>query len=505
MKRRILPSVFGTLFLISLISWGCSKLDTTNIGADVLPAVDNVNTFADTLAVLTTQGSFEPDTTALSRTDNFVFGYNDDPLFGKTRANIYAQLKPGFYPFYFGGYNDTLNGYGAGLDSVVLCLSYKGFYGDSATPLHVEVREITDPAFRDSVYNKRDVNYQPIIGQLLGSSDIDVRRLGDTVHYTNGRDYSVNQIRIKLMAPVFNALLYSCDTLNTGPFRHAFKTDSSYRNSFNGLAVTFPTGAQGNELIYTNLADINTKLEVHFRRRNAGRVDSIFNAFLLNSDKFGTITNFSSGIGNYIKRTRPALPNGNQEIYLQTNPGTFANLSIPSLSGLSNRIIHRAELIVTQIPEIPQSPYFKSPSFLYLDLKDSISATKWKPLYHDLNPTANYDPDFLNPLSIPFYPSSNVGIDYLYFGGYKRDKVDQFGNPINYYNFNITRYLQDIVTLHHFNYNLRLYSPSKIIYPQYSPQYISYGNSLAYGRVKVGGGANTNGYKLMLRIIYSKL
>ena len=505
MKRRILPSVFLTFFLFSFISWGCSKLDTTDIGADVLPAVDNVNTFADTLNVITTQGAFNPDTTALGRTENFVFGYNDDPLFGKTRASIYFQLKPTFYPFYFGAYNDTLNGPGVGLDSVVLCLSYKGFYGDSATPLHVEVREVTDPGFRDSVYKKRDVNYQPITGQLLGSSDIDVRRLGDTVHYSNGRDYSIRQIRIKLTAPVWNALLYSSDTLNTGPYHHAYKTDSAYRFTFNGLAVTVPTGAMGNELIYTNLADPNTKLEVHFRRRNNGRVDSIYNAFVLNSDRFGTITNYSSGFGDYIQRIRPGLPSGNQEIYLQTNPGTFANLSIPSLSTLSNRIVHRAELIVTQIPEIPQSPFFKAPSFLYIDLRDSISTTKWKPVYRDLNPVATYDPDFLNPLGIPFYPSNNVGVDYLYFGGYKRDKLDQFGNPLNYYNFNITRYVQDIITLHHFNYNLRLYSPSKIIYPQYSSEYIGFGNSIAYGRVKVGGGANTNGYKLMLRVIYSKL
>ena len=505
LKRRILPTLIFTLFSFLFFTWSCSKLDTTSLGAEVLPVVDNVNTFADTLNILTTQGVFNPDTTALARTGNFVFGYNNDPLFGTTRAGIYFQMKPTFFPFYFGAYNDTLNGFGAGLDSVVLCLSYKGFYGDSSTPLHVEVREVTDAGFRDSVYNTRNVNYQPVTGQILGTADINVARLGDIVHYTNGKDSSFNQVRINLSAPVWKAFLYSCDTLNTGPFRHAFKSDSTYRNAFNGLAVTFTQGSLGNELIYTSLSDVSSKLEVHFRRRNNGKVDTIYNALVLNSDKFGTVYNNSSAVANYIQRNRPGLPNGNQEIFLQTSPGTFANLSIPALSTMPNRIIHRAELIVTQIPEIPQSPFFKSPSFLYLDLQDSITPNKWKPIYHDLNPTATYDPDFLNPLAIPFYPSSNVGIDYLYFGCYKKNKPDQFGNPVDYYNMNITRYVQDIVTLHHFNYKMRLYAPNKLIYPQYSPAYIAFGNSLAFGRVKVGGGGNTNGYKMMLRVVYSKL
>lgn len=487
----------------SLLNWSCSKLDTTDLGSDILPAVDNVNTFADTLNVITSLGVFNPDTTELIRTDNFVFGKNDDPLFGKTTANIYFQLKPAFFPYYFGNPGDTLTGSGAGLDSVVLCLSYKGFYGDSTIPLHVEVREVADNNFRDDVYHKRDVNYKPSVGQILASKDIDVRRLGDTVHYSNGKNFAVNQIRIKLSPSAWADFLYSCDTINASLLIDAFRSDSAYRHTFHGLAVTVTPGGSGNTLIYTNLADLNSKLEVHFRRKNKGVVDSIYNSFQFNSDKFGNTANFSSGFANYVLRNRLPLPSGSQELYLQTNPGTYANLSIPGLSTLSNRIIHRAELIIQQIPEIPNS-VFKSPTFLYLDLQDSGSTTKWKPIYHDLNPNTTYDPDNLTPFTIPFFPNQSVGLDFTYFGGYKKDKTDLSGNTASYYNFNISRYVQDIVTLHKNNYNLRLYSPTKVIYPQYSPLYFAYGNSLAYGRVKVGGGNNTSN-RMILRVIYSKL
>ena len=504
MQRRILSLLFIGFLLFSFINWSCSKLDTTDIGSDLLPAIDNVNTFADTLTVVTTQGVFNPDTNAVIRTDDHVFGKNNDPLFGSTTANIFFQLKPAFFPYYLGSYNDTLNGFGAGLDSVVLCLNYKGFYGDSTSPVHIEVREVTDTKFRDSPYIKRTVNTNVAVGQLLGSTNVDTRRLGDTIHYAHGTDYSINQIRITLssaaLPTVWGTNLYKSDTLLLSPNLHAFKTDSAYRRFFNGFAVI---ATSGNQLIYSNLANASTKMEIHFRKRNNGRVDTMYTTLTLNSDPFGSPTLLSSATANYIQRSRPALPNGRQEVYLQTNPGTYASLSIPGLSSLSNRIIHRAELIVQQIPEIPAS-VFKTPNYLYLDLLDSGTTNKWKPIYHDLNPNAAYDPDYKNPLSIPYYPSPNIGLDFLYFGGYRRDKTDQFGNGINYYNFNITKYVQDIVTTHRYNYDMRLFSPSKFNYPQYAPTYLSYGNAIAYGRVKVGGGSNTN-YRMILRIIYSKL
>ncbi len=502
MQRRILSFVISALLFISFLNWGCNKLDTTDIGADLLPAVDNVHTFADTLSIITTQGVFAPDSTTLVRTDNQVFGKTSDPVFGTTNASLFFQLKPNFYPFYIGYPGDTLFTNGAGVDSVVLCLSYKGFYGDSSIPMQVQVREIADQPpflFRDSANLLKNVTYQPNLGAVLGSATIDIRRLADTVKYVNGRSYSVNTIRIKLTANNYPGILYTMDTFPGHIFNNAFRNDSLFRQFYHGLAV-IATGS-GNQLIYTNLADPNTKLEVHFRRRNNGILDTTFNTLVLNSDYVGTTTNKSSSTANYISRNRPALPSGDQVIYLQTSPGTFANLSIPGLTGLSNRIVHRAELIVDEIPDNTGfASIFPIPNYLYLELKDSGTA-KWKPIYHDLNPGILYDPDFKHPGSVGYFPST---VDFLYFGGFKRDKTDVFGNPTHYYNFNITKYVQDIVTNHKTNYDMRLSSPFSFKYPQYSVFPINYGNNVAYGRVKVGGGNNPN-YRMRVRIVYSKI
>ena len=496
MQRRILPPAVIAFILLSFFTWNCTKLDTTNIGSDLLPAVDNVHTFDTVLNINTSQGIFN-DTTTIYRTDDHALGMiSNDPLFGTTVANVYMQLKPTFYPFYFGAEGDTLFSHGAGLDSVVLCINYKAFWGDSSVPIRLEVREVNDPKFRDSVYTAKKLDYQPLTGNILAAEFVDVRRLGDTVNYTNKRDYSVNQIRIKL-DDAWAKQLYERDTL---PGR-AFRDDSLFRSFYHGLAVIATTG---NGLIYTNLADTSTKIEIHFRRKNKGKLDTLYNSFKLNPTFTGSSTNAPSNTVNNMIRNRAGARVSSptaDELFLQTTPGTYVNLNIPGLSTLSNRIIHRAEIIIEQIPTDPTlDGVLSPPNFLYIDLKDTGTTARWKPVYFDLSPNIAYDPDFKT--GFPYFPSS--GVDYAYFGGYRRDKKDVFGTPIHYYNFNISRYVQHIVTNHYPNYDLRLFAPYSFSYPQYTQDVIPYSNNVGQGRVRVGSGTNAN-YKLRLRIVYSKI
>ncbi len=82
MSRRILSLALGAFLACMIINWSCTKLDTTTIGSDLIPAVDNINTFADTFNTVTTQGACEgifKDTTKLALTDNYVVGKTMDP------------------------------------------------------------------------------------------------------------------------------------------------------------------------------------------------------------------------------------------------------------------------------------------------------------------------------------------------------------------------------------------------------------------------------------------
>ncbi|MFT3980719.1 MAG: hypothetical protein QM687_09645 [Ferruginibacter sp.] len=498
MLKRLLPAAIIGYVLLIIVNWGCTKLDTTKLGSDLIPAVDNVYTFSDTFPVITTQGIFN-DTFKINKTMNNVLGaIDDDHLIGATNANIYFQVKPGFFPFYFGNAGDTIL---PTVDSVVLCLNFAGMWGDSSKPQSLRVSTINQKSFSDSPYNYHYISYQPTLGNVVGNKNVDIRTLKDTIR-TRG-DSMTNQIRIKL-DQTFAQELFSTDSLPTGT-NNFFRTDSLFRSKFHGFAVE---GLSGNALMYISLTDTRTRLEVHYKckRKNTGKLDTTSTYFYVNSNDFGSI--LPSATSNYINRsyssqvTNPA----SDYLYLITGPGTYANLRIPALDTLSNRIIHRAEIYFEHAPDIAgglNDSIFSPPPYMYLDLVDT-GATKWKPIYHDLNPGIAYDPDY-KTAGLPYYPGS---VDFSYFGGFSRKGTNLAGQPVTYYSINISRHVQRIITQHTPNYTFRLFPAYSLLYPQYTnATSIAYDNPLAYGRVRIKSGSYSLDPRLRMRmvIIWSKI
>lgn len=503
MHRRVLSLALAGFLAIVIFNWSCTKLDTTTLGSDLLPEVDNVHTFADTLDLITNQFDYT-DTTIVTKADDHVIGKIDnDPVFGKTYAEAYFQLKPSYYPFLLGNRNrDSL----VGLDSVILCLSYSGFWGDSNQIQKLQVFEINDPAFRDSLEYGFPVSTPAFsAGTLIGEKNVDIRRMADSIYFDHHKDSVNYQIRFKLDAAFANRL-YNSDSALSGSGNHAFNSDSIFRHEFNGFAIK-PSGP-GNNLIYTSLSSPKTRLEIHYRIKVPGnKIDTTFESFILNTSSVSKM----SATANLIKRDRAGTPStapSSDEIYLQTQPGTFATIEVPELNNYPNRIIHRAELVVKQIPENPLfDTLYSPPRYLYLDLKEPGTSlpAKYKPIYIDLNPSSPYDPDYSG--TSVYFPAA--GVDLTYYGGYERKMVGPAASMITYYNINITRYLQKMVKEQSTNYIMRLFPAFNIRYSQYQGKtnYVSniaYANSAARGRIKIGSGTNQN-YKMYIRIIYSNI
>jgi hypothetical protein len=520
-------------FTLVCIGYGCTKLDTTTLGSDLI-TVDNINTFKDKFDVVTTQGVYQngSDSTIMLKTANHALGdisSMSDPQFGKTEASIYLQFKPSFFPFYFGIAGDRIKDtVGVGLDSVVLCLSYKGIWGDSSNahiPQKFEVREIINTVFKDKPDTLWGLNFKPDVNSDLLSDNLasiaytPALAARKTV-YGKGKDSGEvdNQIRIRLdtTKALIRSLYYTQDSTTNGT-NNGYLSEEKFRNKFFGFEVK-AVGPSGNALYYVNLAETKTRLEFHFRKRKNAVIDTVMQAFPFFS---APVTNFgiakASSSANYIKRTlSPVITTGTalNEVYIQAAPGTFATVSIPGLNAYRNskdKIIHKATLIIEQKDNLPAVPVFTPPSFLYLDLKDSVTAIppavqKYLPVFFDLSPGANYFPNSLDAQNYHPYPFAN-NVDINSFGGNAITTSDATGTYIRY-EFNLTRYIQHIVKANYYNYDLRIFAPYNYFYPQYDNKYvIPFFNQVGLGRVMLGAGDTTPNKprKMRLEVVYSKI
>lgn len=492
--RKLCGIAIAVLFTV----FSCTKIDTTTIGSGLIPPIDGVTTLETTLDVFTDNFvDSANDSLRVYKSDDHVIGViNNDPLFGKTTAQTYFELKPTSYKFSFPGGASVIP------DSAVLILSYKGIYGDTAIPQNWQVSELTELLQGDSAY---PVSRQFATGNILGTKNIDITSLNDSINY--GLENAVNQIRIKLAPEFANRLIKQYDS-TAG---NAYESDSIFRNNyFKGFAVSPAPGSPGNALIRINLLDTNTKLALFY---NYKVPDSANKTAAVSYFRFSTNSTASSvpvsASANYIRRDYTGSPlaanmsntNSNDSIiFIQTSPGTFATIKIPGLSGFPNAIIHRAELSVYQVPDVsPLAAIFTPPRYLLLSGYDSINKVK-----------INVPNDFV-------YNTSS-GANTSTFGGYLMQKsIPEFGT-VQGYVFDISRYVQGIVTRKDTNLTLRLSAPSRdslkytAPYPATLASVTSYfqpstANNVADGRVLLAGGGMSAGsvLRMRLRIIYSKI
>ena len=478
MKNKFSVLQTGILFLsFILVLSSCSKInDATTLGGDLIPAVDNISTFDTILEVEAYNGIFsilDDSTRSTVSLINYLGEINDDPLFGKTKATIFAGFSPTVYPFRFDAASDKIF-----IDSVVLVMNYRGTYGDSTLPHTVNVYNIEPLSiFRsDTSYLIRERPF-PMQGNLVGSrSGVLPSELNDSVFVFNEK--AANQLRVKLDNSFGDQLLY-LDTLK-------YNTDSAFRTAFKGLEIT---ATEGNSLLGFSLVDTNTKLAIYYHYNKNGTDTSVVDYFRTNSN---------SASANHIERDYAGSQlEGYQGgttpddlVFLQTTPGTFAHIEIPGLAQLNNRIVHRAELIIEQVYD-PSDKIFTKPNAIYLDAYDGNN-DRFKTIPYDVT----YDPQ-----------SGQINGAVVGFNG--KSEFDDLGNPIQVWRLNLSRYVQNVVNNVDSVYKLRLSAPYLLYnhtniqgFEREVPLFIN--QTYAVGRVRVGGG-NHPTQKMRLRIIYSKI
>lgn len=485
--RKLLVCGFAML----LIFTGCTRITTTDVGSGLIPPIDGVTTLDTTFSVIT--DNYEDlDTVRVYKADTHTVGVlNTDPLFGKSTASLFFEVAAPAYPFVMNGIKDSII-----VDSAVLVLSYRGAYGDSMQPIKLNVYEINSlmDQFRDYPVNYPNVS--PITYYTLPlaqTKTVDIRRVGDSV--INRFEVTNNQIRIKLNNSFAKRMILDYDSTNE------YKSDSIFRTFFKGFAVIPDPSTPANAFLNINLADTNTKLALYYSTAYSGGTtrDTVVSNLRFNSS--------TSGHANFVVRNRSGselsnhlstTPKPDSLVYVQAMPGSGARIRVPGLQSLSNRIIHRAELTMEQVPDDAHpgvDNIMTPPRYLLLSIFDSV---------------------YMHKRNIPNdFTVSITGPNISEMGGYITYKSTQGYDQVAAYTFNISRYVQGIATRSDTAFNLILTAPSNdsIFYSAAYPNTATrttyfltptYTNNVANGRIRLGGGTNVR-FRMRLRIVYSKI
>jgi len=475
-------NIFFLFIVVSFFSF-CTKIKSTDIGADLIPEIDNINTF-DTSFEVVAVNSISPDSLLprISRDQvgdvgQFMLGYvSHNPQFGTTIASIFLELKPTGYPYKFENVPDSLY-----LDSVVLCLKYRFSFGDTNALQSVTVQKITETLKPDSAYQTNKI---VAYSQVIGTKQFVPASLNDSLITT--RERTSNQLRIRLNNDFGNELL-KIDTAGLSPY----KNDSLFRNYFKGFAIVPETGGSGsaaNGLMSFAISDTATYLRFYYRYTKNGRQDTSAKNFKFNSN--GALSASVNHIernysGSEMSQHLGAKPGGDSLIYIQAAPGTYSLLRIPGLnefkSKKGNVMIHLAQLSMDEA-QTPgsQSNMFYAPLYMYPEIFDT-TLNSFYPFFADGFVNGNYD--------------------NTTFGGFRKYNFDNT-KLIAHYDMNLTRHVQSIITRNLPNMPIKLSAPKTV---RYNDLYLTLSqNSLATGNVVLGGG-NHSSKKMKLRVIYSKL
>lgn len=476
-KNQYKSAVTGMLMLLAF-AIGCTKIDTTSLGQNLVPTVDNIHTFDTTFSVIAVNyDSTECDT--IHRSNLQALGIiSNDPVFGSTDANVYLELKPLYYPYHF----PAADANSFQIDSAVMVLNYSHSFGDTNALQKVNVYQLSDTFDISSSYTTcRVLGYDSSV--LLGEKSYYPTLLRDSVHARDGN--FANQLRIPISKDFIQGFIN--DSVNV------FRNDSDFVNYFKGYALISDKTTGGEALNYFDFT--TSQLQLYLRYTNGGTADT-------------TVINFGlsgySGLSNSIDHDRGTSEitnhlthpeSGDSLLYIQTGPGTYALLTIPSLAGMSTRVINRAELIVDQVySDNSLNNIFEAPLNLYLETSDpSINNGKYIPMPCDFTGEA-------------------LSNNFQYMGGQQITATNSAGQAIAEYRLNITRYAQAIVTKGKQPNILKLSAPQYAINTGAYTDWCGQGigpfsaprNVISDGRVVLNGTNNTP-TRIRLHVVYTKL
>ncbi len=336
-------------------------------------------------------------------------GYLNDPYFGNTTASLYTEFRmPSI---------DVDFGLTAQADSIVLSFDISGYYGDTLSPLTINVREMLETIETTST-DSLDVE---TIVNIYSTDDFDV----DAQLLNNPQQALQSIVNSELninLSNTFAQHFLDADSAN-------FSDNEAFQSFFNGLHITVDQGLENGLLLGLDLMNENSKLTLYYHNESA---DSLSYDFQINSSA-DRMTRWSHDYS--ATEIESALSMENVSLgYVQGSVGLRTYVELPNLNSFkdSNYVFHSAELVIPYISTEVDSIFY-SPSKLGLAAVNSNGNLEI--LTEDQNIQGS-----------------------AYFDG-NRNETSQT------YTFNIARYIHKVVQEGYTN-RLALYVPTSVSQPQ---------------------------------------
>lgn len=436
-------------FLILLVSIAVSVTscdESSVVGLDVQPVNDLLNVdYQDSTTLVTrtvSVDSLRTDETLLI-TANALLGTYLDPVFGKTSASLYTQLR---LPT-----NNPSFGPSPQIDSVILSLVYDpAYYGKKQrVEQNVNVFELTEDIKSENSYFSNNTLTKGITDLASAYGFIPEPTRSVTV----SNELLKPQLRIPLDT-AFGAAILTADLSSNATFQSFMKGLYITTENTPVLAVE-----EGNILLF-RLSDVQSKLTIYYHN---DLDDSLKYDFGLGSvARFSYFSHtFSTDIDDSLEAQLSATPPAqNDVVFIQSMAGVKTTIELPYLMDWAKAggiAINKAELVI----KVDQTASYRL---------DTFAAPEKLVLFGINDDGSNY--------VLP-----DVAEGDSYFGG-------SYNSTTGEYRFNIARYIQQVLTGLRKNNGLHLLAAS---------------GAVNANRVVIGGGGSTSAYRMKLNIAYTKI
>lgn len=429
---RTLPAVL----LLSILAFASCKKDTDPIGLEILPPGEELGvTRTDTFSIIALTQEEDSARGDIKGTLQLLGSYSD-PTFGVAKSSIYTQfILPS---------SDVDFGTSTQLDSVVLSLRTKGFYGKVKKyggEQTIKVYKLTED-LPDTIYTNNTFAVDPTaIGELQF-----LPAPTDSIYLEGIK--TTPQIRVRLSDDFGNALLNSS----------SLSDNETFLDEFKGLFITVenPNQAVGTgAIIYTELASAVSRVSLYYSNSTE---DSLRFDFLINSDaRWSELFEHDRTNATEITDQLGDSTLGQEKVYIQSMYSLKSKLYFPTLLNLPDKdkiVVNKAELVCTTLDD-GHTTYFPPPAKLSLAYKDAEGTLKAVP-------------DILK--------------GETYFGGLLNSSKE--------YRFNLAFYVQDLLSGEIENNGLYL---------------LNTGNLVNANRTAIQGPDTTNVSPMKLVLTYTKL